>query len=70
MANFCCITGKKCCFGNNVSHAKNRTRRKFKANINKHKIYIGALNGYFHMNLSTKGLRSILKNGVYNILKK
>jgi large subunit ribosomal protein L28 len=69
MANFCYVTGKKCSFGNSVSHANNHTRRKFKSNINKHKIYVGVFNSYLIMKLSTKGLRRIIKNGVIDTLK-
>ena len=69
MAKFCYVTGKTCRFGNSVSHSNIHTRKKFKANINKHKIYVGAVNSYLIMNLSTKGLRHIIKNGVINTLK-
>ncbi|MBQ2349895.1 MAG: 50S ribosomal protein L28 [Cytophagales bacterium] len=69
MPRFCCITGKRCSFGNNVSHANNHTRRKFKANIHKRTLKLGPI-GSFCFNTSTKGLRTICKKGFFEAFKK
>ncbi len=64
MAKVCDITGKKTCFGNNVSHANNKTRRKFYPNLHEKNIYIPEKKIWVWMKLSTKALRTFNKNGV------
>ena len=63
MANVCAVTGKKRTVGNNVSHAKNRTKRTFKPNTHAKRFRLS--NGRMvKLNVSAKGLRIIDKLGI------
>lgn len=63
MANVCAVTGKKRTVGNNVSHAKNRTKRTFKPNTHTKRFRLS--NGrMIKLNVSAKGLRIIDKLGI------
>lgn len=53
---------KKILFGNNVSHAHNKTRRKFKANMQKKKLFIKELNDFVLVKLPVSSIRSLSKN--------
>ncbi|MEM9738050.1 MAG: 50S ribosomal protein L28 [Bacteroidota bacterium] len=70
MPRVCEITGKRTIFGNNVSHANNKTRRKFQVNLQKKKFYIEELNAWIPLCISTGALRTIQKNGMLPTLKK
>ena len=59
MAKQCELTGLKVTFGNNVSHAHNKTRRTFIPNIQKKNTYSELLNRMIRLNLSIKAIRSI-----------
>ncbi len=63
MPRQCQITGKKTATGNNVSHAKNRTRRTFGINLHKKRFYLTVLKRYITLKLTQKGLRTIDKCG-------
>lgn len=63
MARRCEITGKQVMSGNNVSHAKNRTRRRFLPNMQNVSFYSEALKGSIHLRTSTRGIRTIEKVG-------
>ena len=52
----------KILFGNNVSHAHNKTRRKFKANMQKKKLFIKELNDFVLVKLPVSSIRSLSKN--------
>jgi large subunit ribosomal protein L28 len=54
--------------GNNVSHAKNRTRRRFEPNLHTHRFWVESENRFVKIKLSTKGLRIIDKNGIDQVL--
>ena len=69
MARVCQITGKKVQVGNNVSHAKNRTRRKFYPNLQKKRFFIPEENTWITLKVSTSVLRTINKNGISAVLK-
>ena len=69
MSKVCQITGKKPMFGNNVSHAKNRTRRKFNVNLQKKKFWVPEENKYITLRLSMHGLRIINKKGISRVVK-
>ena len=64
MARVCDITGKRTATGNNVSHANNRTRRRFLPNLHTHKFWVESENRWVKIRLSTKGMRIIDKNGI------
>ena len=64
------VAWEKCSFGNNVSHANNRTRRKFSTNLWGRKIYVSELDKNFKIKLSAAALRNIAKSGPFNVLKK
>ena len=69
MSKVCQVTGKKPMFGNNVSHAKNKTRRKFNVNLQKKKFWIPEENKYITLRLSMHGLRIINKKGISRVIK-
>jgi large subunit ribosomal protein L28 len=64
MSRVCQVTGKKPVSGNNVSHANNRTRRRFLPNLHTHKFWVESENRWLKLRLSTKGMRIIDKNGI------
>ncbi|MFT5220129.1 MAG: large subunit ribosomal protein L28 [Planctomycetota bacterium] len=64
MSRICQVTGKKPVSGNNVSHANNRTRRRFLPNLHSHKFWIESENRWLKLRLSAKGMRIIDKNGI------
>ena len=68
MAKVCEVTGKRTKSGNNVSHANNRTRRKFFPNLHSHRIWVESQNKYVKLRLSKKGLRTIDKLGIGHVL--
>lgn len=70
MSRVCQVTGKRPISGNNVSHAKNRTRRRFLPNIQTHRFWVEEENRYVTLKLSTKGMRIIDKLGIKTILDK
>ena len=63
MARICEISGKKVMSGNNVSHAKNKTKRKFLPNLQNVKFYSKALDKFVSMKVCVRALRSVEKNG-------
>ena len=63
MARRCELTGKGVQVGNNVSHAKNRSRRRFLPNVQAVRLMSDALGRYFSMKVSAAGLRSVEHNG-------
>ncbi len=69
MAKICQVTGKKPMSGNNVSHAHNKTRRRFLPNLQTKKFWIESQNKWVRLRVSAKGLRIIDKNGIESIIK-
>lgn len=63
MARECEITGKKVMSGNNVSHANNKSRRKFAPNLQEASFMSEKMNKKIKMRVSTAGLRTVEKNG-------
>tara|TARA_B100000579_G_C22813464_1_gene846504 strand:+ start:237 stop:521 length:285 start_codon:yes stop_codon:yes gene_type:complete len=63
MSNTCEITGKKAMTGNNVSHAKNRTKRRFLPNLQNVKFYSDALKKYLNLKITVRTMRTVEKNG-------
>ncbi len=68
MSKVCQITGKKAMVGNNVSHSKSRTKRRFNVNLFKKRFYIQEEDRWVTLNVSAAGIRNINKNGVLNSL--
>ena len=69
MARICEITGKKVMVGNNVSHSKRRTKRKFYPNLQTKKFFIPEEGKWITLKLSTSAIRTINKNGISAVLK-
>ena len=69
MAKVCQVTGKKPMSGNNVSHAKNRTRRRFLPNIHSHRFWVENENRFVRLKVSANGMRTIDKKGIDEVLK-
>ena len=63
MSRRCLITGKGVLTGNNVSHANNKTRRRFLPNLQEASLVSDALGGQVHLRLTTNALRTIEHNG-------
>jgi len=70
MARVCQVTGKRPVAGNNVSHAKNRTRRRFLPNLHSHRFWVEGEKRFIKLRLSAKGIRIIDKVGIEDVLKK
>jgi large subunit ribosomal protein L28 len=70
MARVCDLTGKRVQVGNNVSHANNKTKRKFYPNLQKKRFYIPEEDAWITLKVSTSALRTINKNGITAVLKK
>lgn len=70
MSKICDITGRKAQSGNNVSHANNRTKRKFYPNLHKKRFYLPEEDKWVTLKVSTTALRTINKNGITSVLKK
>ena len=64
MSRVCQITGKSAMVGNNVSHSKRRTKRKFNVNLFKKKFYLPDEDRWVQLTVSAAGIRTINKNGV------
>jgi len=69
MSRVCELTGKKAMVGNNVSHALNRTKRKFNANLIKKRFYIPEEDKWVTLKVSTSALKTITKLGITAVLK-
>ena len=68
MARVCQVTGKRRISGNNVSHANNKTRRRFLPNLHTHRFWVESENRWVKLRVSSKGLRIIDKNGIDSVL--
>jgi large subunit ribosomal protein L28 len=70
MARVCQVTGKKPMVGNNVSHAQNKTRRRFLPNLQNRKFWVESENRWVSMRITNAALRTIDKNGIDSVLAK
>lgn len=70
MSRVCQVTGKRPITGNNVSHANNKTKRRFLPNIKKHRFWVEEENRFITLKISTKGMRIIDKLGIKAVLDK
>lgn len=68
MSMVCQVTGKKPMSGNNVSHANNKTKRRFLPNLQKRRFWVESERRYITLRVSTRGLRTIDKKGIDAIL--
>lgn len=69
MSRVCQVTGKRPVAGNNVSHAHNKTRRRFLPNLQTHRFWVDSENRFVRLRVSAKGLRVIDKQGIDQVLK-
>ena len=70
MSRVCQVTGKRPITGNNVSHANNKTRRRFLPNIQHHRFWVEEENRFVSLKISTKAMRIIDKLGIKAVLDK
>ena len=68
MSRVCEVTGKGPMTGNNVSHANNKTRRRFLPNLQRHRFWVAGENRYVTLRLSRHGMRIIDKKGIEAVL--
>ena len=68
MARVCQVTGKKPMSGNNVSHANNKTKRRFLPNLQNRRFFVESENRWVSLRLTNAGLRTIDKNGIDEVL--
>ena len=68
MSRVCQVTGKGPMTGNNVSHANNRTRRRFLPNLHEHRFWVASENRFVRLRLSSAGMRLIDKRGIDAVL--
>lgn len=68
MSRVCMVTGKKPITGNNVSHAHNKTRRRFSPNLQTHRFWVESEKRFVKLRVSTKGMRIIDKQGIDTVL--
>jgi large subunit ribosomal protein L28 len=69
MSRVCELTGKKAMVGNNVSHAMNKTKRKFKINLLKKRFYIPEEDKWVTLKISASALKNINKKGISAVMK-
>ena len=68
MARVCQVTGKRPMSGNNVSHANNKTKRRFLPNLQSRRFWVESENRYVRLRVSNAALRTIDKNGIDAVL--
>lgn len=68
MSKVCQVTGKRPMVGNNVSHAHNKTRRRFEPNLHTHRFWVENENRFVKLRVSAKGMRVIDKKGIDQVL--
>ena len=68
MSKVCQVTGKRPVSGNNVSHAKNRTKRRFEPNLHSHRFWLEKEKRFVKLRVSAKGMRIIDKLGIEHVL--
>jgi large subunit ribosomal protein L28 len=68
MSKVCQVTGKRTVTGNNVSHANNKTRRRFQPNLHERRFWVASENRWVKLRISANALRTIDKNGIDAVL--
>ena len=69
MSKICQVTGKKALVGNNVSHSKRRTKRRFYPNLFEKKYYLPEKERWISLKISAAGIRLITKKGLTTVLR-
>lgn len=69
MSKLCPVTGRKPQSGNKVSHANNKTRRRFEPNLQEHCFYVPTTGRYVKLRVSTRAMRTIDKLGIETVLQ-
>ena len=69
MSRVCQVTGKRPIYGNTVSHANNKRRRRFLPNLHTHRFWLEAEKRFVSLRVSTRGLRTIDKLGLEKVLE-
>jgi large subunit ribosomal protein L28 len=69
MARVCQVTGKKPVSGNKVSHSNIKTKRRFLPNLQTKKFFLAEENKWITLKLTTDGIRTINKNGLFTVVK-
>ncbi len=68
MSKVCQVTGKRPMSGNNVSHAHNKTRRRFLPNLHTHRFWLESEKRFVKLRVSSKGMRIIDKRGIDDVV--
>ena len=68
MARVCAVTGKKPMSGNNVSHANNKTRRKFNPNLQSKRFWLPSEKRWVRLKVSAKAIKIINKRGIESVV--
>lgn len=68
MSKVCEVTGKKPMSGQRVSHANNKTKRKFEPNLHEHKFWVPSENRFVKLRVSAAGMKTINKKGIEAVL--
>ncbi len=69
MSKVCEVTGKRSMSGNNVSHANNKSKRRFYVNLQRKRFWLPDEKRYITLTVSTKGLRIIDKRGIRRVVQ-
>jgi large subunit ribosomal protein L28 len=69
MSRVCQVTGKRPIYGNTVSHANNKKRRRFLPNLHTHRFWLEGEKRFVTLRVSTRGLRTIDKLGIEQVLE-
>jgi large subunit ribosomal protein L28 len=69
MSRVCDLTGKRAMVGNNVSHAMNKTKRKFSVNLVKKRFYLAEEDRWISLRVATSTIKTINKKGLAAVLK-
>jgi large subunit ribosomal protein L28 len=68
MSKVCAVTGKRPIVGNNISHANNKTKRRFEPNLHYHRFWLESEKRFVRIRVSSKGMRTIDKLGVEQVV--
>ncbi|NDD65589.1 MAG: 50S ribosomal protein L28 [Acidobacteria bacterium] len=68
MPRKCQVTGKRAMTGNNVSHANNKTRRRFEPNLQHHRFWVPSEGRFVRLRLTPRGIKTIDKLGIEAVL--
>lgn len=69
MSRRCQVTGKKPMSGNNVSHANNKTKRRFMPNLHTQRFFVPSENRWITLRVTARGIKTINKKGIEVVLK-